>query len=203
MGMLLDAARAWDELCKMSYSIKLGHKKKLYRIELTFAPEELPHLVGMQYAKDVDWGLRRTEYYGANLAAAVLSGKLDEMRICNAREWPCIQGRLKAILNLQNTLSGDFDIARFNPKKVSGSCNINAEYIIRNNVSGEVFFVFLAPGRDGYFCKSAFQNDYIDYMRFQTPMKVLEVVKRSGVEEDVLFRHPNYSEDFSNYPLLV
>lgn len=137
MGLFLDAACAWDELCRISYSIELGYRGKQLNVNLTFEPGDLPHLAGMQYTKDVDFGLRRAEYYGVNLISAVLSGKLDESRIYSAREWPRIDGRLKAIASLQQTLSGNFKIAKFNPKKVQGACNINAEYVIKNADSGE------------------------------------------------------------------
>lgn len=192
MGLLLEAARVWDELCKISYSIVLGHKGRPSEIKLTFEPADLPHLVGMQYAKDVDFGLRPAEYYGANLINAVLSGRLDESRICGAREWQRIEGRLNAIINMQQTLSGDFEIARFNPKKVHGSCNINAEYVIRNSLSGQIFFVFLDSEKDRYYCKSAFRNEYIDYMRFQTRMTVLSVTKRDSSGEKVLYQRDGF-----------
>lgn len=194
MGLFLDAARAWDELCKISYSIELGHRGKQFTVNLTFEPGDLPHLAGMQYAKDVDFGLRRAEYYGVNLISAVLSGKLDESRICSARAWPRIEGRLKAIVSLQQTLCGSFDIAKFNPKKVQGSCNINAEYVIKNTVSGETFFVFLDSEKDRYYCKSAFQSEYTDYMRFQTPLTVLKVSKQDSMGSEVLYQHPNFME---------
>lgn len=194
MGLLLDAACAWEDLCKVAYSIELGHKGKHFALFLTFEPSELPHLAGMQYATDVDFGLRRAEFYGENLIAAVLSGRLDENRIRNAREWPRIEGRLKAIVSLRQTFSGRFRIARFNPKKVSGSCNIDAEYIIENIVSGETFFVFLDAKKGRYFCKSAFQSEYTDYMRFQTTMTVLKVEKHDSLGTTVLYQHPNYVE---------
>lgn len=194
MGLFFDAACSWNELCTVSYSIELGYKRKQSTIHLTFAPEDLPHLAGMQYAKDVDFGLRQSEYYGPKLMDAVLSGRLDENRIYRARNWPRIEGRLKAIVHLQQTLSGDFAIARFNPKKVSGDCRINAEYIIKNKVSGEIFFVFLASDEKRYFCKSAFQKDEKDYMQFQTPMTVLQVVKHSGEAAEILYTHPNFKE---------
>lgn len=192
MGLFLEAARVWDELCKISYSIILGYKGRLSEINLTFEPDDLPHLVGMQYAKDVDFGLRPAEYYGANLVNAVLSGRLNESRICNARAWPRIEGRLKAIINLRHTLSGDFEIARFNPKKVHGSCNINAEYIIRNRLYGQIFFVFLDSQNGRYYCKSAFQNGYIDYMRFQTRMTVLSVTKQDSSGTELLYRREGF-----------
>lgn len=194
MGLLFDAALAWDELCEISYIIELGHRGNQYTIDLIFEPGDLPHLAGMQYAKDVDFGLRRSEYYGINLIKAVLSGKLDESRICNARDWTRIKGRLKAIINLRQTLSGRFIISRFNPDKVPGSCNIDAEYVIKNTESGQVFFVFLAPRSGRYYCKSAFQSGNVDYMRFQTPMTVLKVTKRDASGDALLYQHPNYKE---------
>ena len=194
MGLFWDAVCAWNELCNISYSIDLGYKGKQFAINLTFEPGDLPHLAGMQYAKDVDFGLRRSEYYGAHLIGAVLDGKLDENRIYSARAWPRIEGRLKAIISFQQTLSGDFDIAKFNPKKVAGSCNIDAEYVIRNKVSGDIFFIFLAPDGKRYFCKSAFQNNHTDYMRYQTSMTVLKVVKWADEEPEILYKHPNFVE---------
>lgn len=194
MGLFLDAAKAWNELCEISFFIKLGHKGKRFAINLSFAPCDLPHLVGMQYAKDVDFGLRRAEYYGSNLLDALLCGKLDESKMYNARAWPCIEGRLKAIISLKKTLSGSFTIARFNPKKVCGSCSIDAEFVIKNTISGETFFVFLDEENERYYCKSAFQSRNTDYMRFQTQLTVLEVAKKDSAGIDILYRHPNYKE---------
>lgn len=193
MGIFLDAARAWDELCKISYSIVLGHRGSLHTLHLTFEPQDFPHIVGMQYAKDVDFGLRPAEYYGTKLLGAVLSGKLDERRICNSRAWSRIEGRLTAIVNLRQTLSGAFDIAKFNPRKVYGSCNINAEYVIKNRLSGETFFVFLDSENGRYYCKSAFRSEHLDYMRFQTQMKVLLVTKQDCFGEEVLYRRSGFA----------
>lgn len=192
MGLLLDAAYAWNELCSITYSIELGHKRKQFTIDLAFEPGDLPHLAGMQYLKGVDFGLRRSEYYGAKLMGAVLSGKLDENRVYGAKSWARIEGRLKAIIRFQQTLSEDFSIAKYNPRKVSGFCNIDAEYVIKNKASGENFFIFLSPDGKRYFCKSAFQNSYIDYMQFQTQMTVLRVVKRSEGVTEVLHEHPRF-----------
>lgn len=194
MGLLLDAARAWDEICKTSYRLELGHKGRQVSIDLVFMPGDLPHLAGMQYAKDVDFGLRPAEYYGVNLIEALLSGKMDELRILSARAWPRIEGRLKAIIRLQQTLSKSFIITQFNPKKVQNSCNIEAEYVIKNTDSGETFFVFLDEDNSRYYCKSAFQSEFTDYTRFQTPMTVLQIIKRSPMGEELLYRHPNYRE---------
>ena len=194
MGLFLEAARAWAELCETSYLIELGHRGQQFSVNLSFDAGDLPHLAGMQYAKDVDFGLRPAEYYGANLVGALLSGKLDEKRILGARSWSRIVGRLKANISLQKTLSGSFIITMFNPNKVRNSCRIEAEYVIKNTVSGETFFVFLDKESSRYYCKSAFQSEYTDYTRFQTPLTVLHVVKRTPAGDEQLYRHPNYRE---------
>lgn len=192
MGILLDAARAWNDLCKVAYQVVLGKKGSAYTLELTFEAADFPHLAGMQYARDVDFGLRQAQFYGEKLIPAILSGKLEEARLCKARDWLRIEGRLKAIVRLQLTLEGPFTVARFDPRRVRGFCRIQAEYVMKNTVSGETFFVFLDRGRDRYYCKSAFQSNELDYLENQSVMTVLEVTRRSGRESVLLRRHPGY-----------
>ena len=197
MGLLLDAAQAWNSLCAASYTVELGRKGKQYTLNLLFDLSDFPHLVGMQYAKDIDFGMRPAQYYGNRLVPAVISGALDEMRLCKSRDWPRIEGRLKAVVNLQKTLEGNFVIAQFHPQRVRGSCSIDAEYVIKNSFSGEIFFVFLDRESNRYYCKSAFQSNNLDYTENQPIMTILKVVKQTGAETVVLWRHPNYIEQAS------
>jgi hypothetical protein len=192
MGLLMAAACAWAELCGTKYIIELGHKGVQHSINLTFEPDDFPHIAGMQYAKDIDFGLNRSEYFGKNLIPAIVSGRMEEERICKARSWDKIEGRLKAIVNIPQTLSGNFIIAKFNRNKVNKSCSIDAEYVIKNTVSGETFFVFLDSDNDRYYCKSAFQNDHTDYLLNQTVMTVLQVIMETPSEKVELYRHPNF-----------
>ena len=61
MGILLDAATAWDALKDTTYTIELGRKNKQYSICLSFETADFHHLAGMQYVKDVDFGMRPSE----------------------------------------------------------------------------------------------------------------------------------------------
>ena len=194
MGLLLDAAQAWYDLCCTSYIIELGRKGHQFTLVLSFDLADFPHLAGMQYATDVDFGLRPAQYYGKKLVPAVMNGTLDETRLCKSRAWSRLEGRLKAIINLQKTLEGNFTIAQFHPQRVRGSCNINAEFVIKNTVSGDAFFVFLDQNSGRYYCKSAFQSNRLDYTENQPLMTVLEVTKRIESESEVLYRHANYKE---------
>ena len=48
-----------------------GRKKKSYVVSLSFERYDFPHLVGMQYANDVDFKINSAEYYGEKLITAI------------------------------------------------------------------------------------------------------------------------------------
>ena len=115
----LDAAKAWQELLQTEYCITVGRRGKTASFRLQFDLADFPHLAGMQYARDVDFGLREAEYYGEKLVPALLSGALGGRRLEQGRNWEKIKGRLHAILHLKATLESDFLIAWFDPSKVA------------------------------------------------------------------------------------
>lgn len=53
MNLLKQSALAWKEITEYRYLLTYGYKKKLYPINLTFSPEDYPHLAGFQYMKDI------------------------------------------------------------------------------------------------------------------------------------------------------
>ena len=150
----------------------------------------------MQYAQDVDFGLRPSEYYGERLIPSILNGKLEAANMERSRNWLRIKGRLNAIIHLQETLDTEFLIARFRPNLVRIHCKIDAEYIIKNLHSGEVFFVFIDKGTgQRYYCKSAFERTTIDYLENQAVLTVLKKEKVMNGIPTLLYLHPNYMED--------
>lgn len=141
----------------------------------------------MQYAQDVDFGLRPSEYYGERLIPSILSGKLEAANMERSLNWPRIKGRLNAIIHLQETLDTEFLIARFRPNLVRIHCKIDAEYIIKNLHSGEVFFVFIDKGTgQRYYCKSAFERTTIDYLENQAVLTVLKKRKSHERHSDII-----------------
>ncbi len=195
MGLLADAANAWNCLYNIRYILDIGKKKKVTRIELSFLSEDFPHLAGMQYAKDVDFGLRPAEYYGERLVPALLEGKMDDSRIENSRNWLKISGRLNAIIHLQNTLDGEFQIVAFNKEKVRGYSQIFAKYAIRNTIDDEIYFLFLDERSGKYYCKSAFRKEDTDYFENQTQMTILEKTKIENGVANILFTKDGYSSE--------
>lgn len=195
MGLLLDAARAWDALTNVRYTLDVAKRGKMKRIELCFSSQDFPHIAGMQYAKDVDFGPRRAEIYGQKLIPALLTQKIDGSKIETAQKWSQISGRLTAIIHLQSILDGDFILAAFNRAKVRGYSKIEAEFVLQSCISGEIYFIFLDADSGRYYCKSAFQKDSVDYMEYQSKMTLLRKSKTVGGETSVLYIREGYSPE--------
>lgn len=193
MSLLLDAAIAWRELENKSYVFDVGRKGKLARINLSFSDIDLPHLVGMQYAQDIDFGLNRNEIYGSRFLPAVLSNKLDVNKIEDSINWGKISGRLRAIINLEDILDKEFVIAQFSPAKVTTYSRIEACFVIKGKGTDDTYFFFLDEDTDRYYCKSAFSHDYIDYMENQSIVTVLQKTKITGGTAKVLYTKKGYS----------
>ena len=56
MCLFKQAAVAWSELIGTKYEIIAGRKGEQYTINLDFEAADFPHLAGIQYAPDVDFG---------------------------------------------------------------------------------------------------------------------------------------------------
>ena len=95
MCLLTEAARRWEQLSQTEYHILAGKRGKEISIHLKFDFADFPHLSGMQYAQDADFGIRPSEYYGSKLVPALLHGKMDGSRIESSRNWEKIKGRLR------------------------------------------------------------------------------------------------------------
>jgi len=194
MSLLRRAAVAWMQLVGTEYIIVAGRKGKLHQIRLQFAYGDFPHIAGMQYARDVALNLNPNEYYGEKLVPVLISGKLDGKRIETSRNWPKIRGRLSAIINLQKTLETHFELAQFDPKKVKTNSKIDADYVLRNARTGEVYFVFIDEDAEHrQYCKSAFERTGVDFMLNQPLLTILECRKCTQQETVILYRHPNYT----------
>lgn len=194
MGLLYEAAKAWKDLNNKKYIFVAAHKGKKYEIELAFNDEDFPHLVGMHYAADVDFGLNKAEYYGDRLVNAIMNKILDSEKIEQSRNWDNISGRLTSIINLQNTLDNDFRIFRFNKNKVRVHSDIKAKYVIKNLITEEIYFVFLDESENRFYCKSTFKKNNIDYSENQTRLTILQKTKIVDNIPLLLYRKELYTD---------
>lgn len=162
---------------------------------MSFNNEDFPHLAGMQYAKDVDFGLNKAEYYGELLVPAILNRALESKKIEQSRNWNKISGRLKAIINLQNTFDGDFQLYRFNKNKVRGYSEIQAKYVIKSVITDEIYFVFFDKEENRFYCKSAFRKEITDYGENQTRLIMLKKLKVIDDSPLLLYKKDSYLDD--------
>ena len=197
MCLFVEAAKAWQQLISTRYYIAAGRRGKTYSFRLDFDYADFPHLAGMQYAQDVDFGIRDSEYYGEKLVPALLEGKMDGSKIEKSRNWEKIKGRLRAIIGLKETLESNFSIALFDPSNVHTNSRIDAVYVIKNSISGESYFVFIDKDKSyRHYCKSGFAQGNIDYMKNQSMLTRLKVDRFEDGKRQLLFKHPNYQEEF-------
>lgn len=191
MGLFLDAAKAWNALHETKYILDVARKKKLAKIELSFSAEDFPHLSGMQYAKDIDFGVHKSELQGEHLIPALLNGEIDDAKIEGSRNWQKISGRLEAIAGIEKIMDEVFTIAAFSNLRVRCHSRIEAEYVIKGKI-GDFYFILLDGCAGHYFCKSAFKKEFIDYTENQSIMTVLQKVKIVGGSSTLLYQRPGY-----------
>lgn len=194
MGKLFDAAVAWNNLLDTNYDLLLGRKGKAASLRLDFQPEDFPHMAGIQYADDVDFGLRKAEIHSAKFLTKILHNEIDDTTIEKSANWKRINGRLAGIIALEETLDSEFLIYKFNPDRVPYGTTIHAEYVIKNVQSGIIFFVFIDQNRVRWFCRSVFRLNVADYTENQARVTVLKKQKRKGNEILSDYISPKYRE---------
>lgn len=194
MGLLFDAAVAWSNLHSTTYDLLLGRKGTWSdSLSLSFCPEDFPHLAGMQYATDVDFGLNRAEIRSGKFISKIINKEVDDELIEKAAEWePKIRGRLEGIIALEEALDNEFLIYKFDSRKVPYGSNIAAKYVIKNLRTGITFFVFVDEDEKRWFCRSVFQLNMADYTTNQTRVTVLKKKKRRDGAVIIDYTHPNY-----------
>lgn len=195
MGLLYDAAVAWDGMHSTTYDLLLGRAGKLFEpVALNFLPEDFPHLAGMQYANDVDFNISRAERFGEKLVGKIIAKDFDDALIEKAENWDRrIKGRLCSLLALERTLDSEFLIFQFDKRKVKGGSDIDAKYVIKNKTTSFAFFVFLDKKESSrWYCKSIFPYEVADYTAGQTRLTVLKKQKRISGEIRIDYTHKNY-----------
>lgn len=197
MGMLLDAVNAWVALQDTTYEFLLGRSKNWSAsFTLDFQPSDFPHLAGVHYADDVDFGINRAELHSAKFIAKLLSGYIDDDLIERAAAWNSkIKNRLECIIVLERILDADFLIYKFEQKRVPHGSTLCAEYVIKYADTDLALFVFVDHDmHTRWFCRSVFQSSSADYTINQTRLTVLKKRKLKNGELNIDYTHPNYKE---------
>lgn len=196
-ALLHKAAVVWHELSQHKYSFTYGYRMKLYTINLSFSPEDFPHLAGFQYLKD----LTLPRFTPAKTVSKILDGTITQEQVEKGLQYEeMVKPRLFALASLEEMLDNDFSLYSFMPRFYSFVTSIRADYLIASHM-GDVSFVFLI--REGErslvsdcICCSAFQKDGRDYEQNQRPFTLMKKVKTKLLtnETRVLFLKDGFKD---------
>ena len=170
------AASVWNELMEYSYLLTYGYKNKLYEINLTFSPEDFPHLAGFQYLKDIVL----PRYNPPKAVSRILDRTIKTEQIQKAAQYEeMIVPRLEALTRMKDTLDNDFKLFSYMPGMYPFYTEINADYLISSH-SDVTSFVFIIQANKNntakcdYLCCSAFKQGDRDYEANQRPRALLK-----------------------------
>ena len=174
MGLLLDAARAWEKMCLISYQFTYGMNKKLHHIVLSFQGEQFAHLSGIHYISDIDLSL---PYKKSNFLTMVLHGNIPDESITRSCHWADITNRLEAIIRLERILVSDFSFYLFRANRLPFHSNIDASFLIKDEITGDTVFLFVSGELEASFCRSIFMKTNRDYSANQKRLAQLRKIK--------------------------
>lgn len=196
MGLLRDAAAAWEALHDTSYVLLVGNRKRwVQRITLRFFSENFYHLAGFHYATDVDFGVRLSELRKPSAVRSFADGTISDAPMEKSIKWDDIRPRLNSIVHLEQGLDDDFLIYQYLQNHVKGGTSIPGQFLIKSPSTGIVFFVFLDRDTDIYYCRSIFEQGFQDYSEGQPRLNLLQKTKIVGQREEYTWKHPRYNPD--------
>ena len=176
MDLLKQSAIAWKEITEYCYLLTYGYKKKLYPINLTFSPEDYPHLAGFQYMKDISL----PNYTSSKIVERILEGKITFDKVQEAAQYEkMIKPRLEALIHLKNSLDNEFLLYSYMPRMYPFITGIKADYLISSHIeiNSFVFIVQATPQGDSkcdFLCCSAFAKGDRDYEANQRSRALLK-----------------------------
>lgn len=170
------AASIWNSLTEYQYIFTYGFKSRLYTINLTFSPEDFPHLAGFQYLKDISL----PKYNPEKTVSKILDGSITVEQVRQAAQYEeMVLPRLEALVRIKDTLDNEFNLFSYMPRMYPFYTQIKADYIISSH-SDITSFVFIlqstanGSARCHYLCCSAFKQGGRDYESNQRPRTLLK-----------------------------
>ena len=145
--ILYRAAAVWKELTGYHYRLTYGYKGELHQINLTFAPEDFPHLAGFHYLKD----LALPRYNPRKTVDMILSGKITHETVRKGAQYrELVEPRLMALVRLKEILEQDFDLFSYVPRFYPFVTKIKADYLIssQGEPTAFVFIIKESPSGD-------------------------------------------------------
>jgi hypothetical protein len=179
MNILQQSAYAWRNLSEYQYLLTYGYKKQLYTINLTFSPEDYPHLAGFQYMKDISL----PKYTPAKIIDKILDNKISFDTIQKSINYEgMIKPRLEALINLKNSIDNEFTLYSYMPCMYPFITGIKADYLIASHIELDSFIFIIQNTPHGkskcdFLCCSAFAKGERDYETNQRSRALLKKIR--------------------------
>ena len=175
--ILYQAASVWENLTEYHYIITYGYKNKLHTLNLTFSPEDFPHLAGFQYLRD----LSLPRYNPRKILSNILSQNINLEQLKKGIQYEtAVKPRLEALVRLKDVLEQDFSLFSYMSRMYPFTTTIKADYLISSHkdLSSYVFLIQAHPVENtthNYLCCSAFVKGERDY---ETNQRLRVILKK-------------------------
>lgn len=191
MNLLKQSALAWKEITEYRYLFTYGYKKKLYPVNLTFSPEDYPHLAGFQYMKDISL----PNYSSSKIVDRILDDKITFDKVRKAAQYEgMIKPRLEALIYLKKSLDNEFTLYSYMPQMYPFITGLKADYLISSHfeINSFVFIIHSTPPKEAkydFLCCSIFTKGERDHETNQRSRSILkkERIHISSNTSTVLF----------------
>ncbi len=176
--LIYKAASSWNSISAYKYSFIYGYKCNLYTINLSFLPNDFPHLAGFQYLKDLSLPL----FTPSQIVSRILDGTITQEQIEKGSQYEnLVKPRLVTLSSFERILDNDFTLYSFIPRHYSFYTNIKADFLISSHIDDVNFVFLIRQGEPGiiseYSCCSSFTRDEKDYEQNQRSRTILQKTK--------------------------
>ncbi len=199
--LLYDAALAYEKLKDITYELTLGHKGKLYCLNLRFPTDGFYHLVGIQHLSDLNMLYRnKKEFHRAVMNGHITEGTLQKSVFYGKEK---IAERLFCITQMESMLDDQATSYRMQQNVLAQKSLIKADFLFEYISCLGTTYLFAALVKqfprceNDAVCVSIFKKDKTDYTVGMIKTKVLAMRKhryfnQKNAELVMEFRSPSY-----------
>lgn len=169
LNTVYDCINSFIPLLSTEYHFILGRKGIAVSLRISFHKKDCFHLMGLQYLMDIP-ELKRDR---GRVFDEIGTQKISKERLESSFFYHKIEQRIDKLPLLETIFDSNETIFKYNANQNIHS-KIQADYLMKNNLSGENIYVFLSSDKSGkYFCRSFFPEGIRDYTKNQASWTLL------------------------------
>ena len=170
MDKLKICAEAFSSLLNVKYRCIIARKGKTREFVLAFSPYEFHHLCGLVKLADIQ-ALRGSR---ERVFKDIISGKITYGIISQSSSFDQISDRLEYLSRLEDFMDSNTIVFNYD-KRNNKSSQIEARYLLQNDIDGECAYFFIGNRKDGeeLIGISFFPKGFLDYTAAQQKWTLL------------------------------